>query len=81
VRAMILDAPGKPLRVAEVPVPDPGEGQLLLRVHCCAVCRTDLHVVDGELPHPRLPLIAGHQIVGTVEKIGGHAGSFGVDRR
>jgi propanol-preferring alcohol dehydrogenase len=81
VRAMILDAPGEPLRVAEVPVPDPGEGQLLLRVHCCAVCRTDLHVVDGELPHPRLPLIPGHQIVGTVEKIGGHAGSFAVGDR
>jgi propanol-preferring alcohol dehydrogenase len=81
VLAMILDVPGEPLRVAEVPVPDPGEGQLLLRVHCCAVCRTDLHVVDGELPHPRLPLIPGHQIVGTVEKIGGHAGSFAVGDR
>ena len=79
--AMILDVPGEPLRVAEVPVPDPGGGQLLLRVHCCAVCRTDLHVVDGELPHPRLPLIPGHQIVGTVEKIGGHAGSFAVGDR
>jgi propanol-preferring alcohol dehydrogenase len=81
VLAMILDVPGEPLRVAEVPVPDPGEGQLLLRVHCCAVCRTDLHVVDGELPHPRLPLIPGHQIVGTVEKIGRHAGSFAVGDR
>jgi propanol-preferring alcohol dehydrogenase len=81
VLAMILDVPGEPLRVAEVPVPDPGEGQLLLRVHCCAVCRTDLHVVDGELPHPRLPLIPGHQIVGMVEKIGGHAGSFAVGDR
>jgi alcohol dehydrogenase, propanol-preferring len=81
VRAMILYVPGEPLRVAEVPVPEPGEGQLLLRVHCCAVCRTDLHVVDGELPHPRLPLIPGHQIVGTVEKIGGHAGSFAVGDR
>ena len=81
MRAMILDVPGEPLRVAEVPVPEPGEGQLLLRVHCCAVCRTDLHVVDGELPHPRLPLIPGHQIVGTVEKIGGHAGSFAVGDR
>ena len=81
MRAMILDVAGEPLRVAEVPVPEPGEGQLLLRVHCCAVCRTDLHVVDGELPHPRLPLIPGHQIVGTVEKIGGHAGSFAVGDR
>ena len=81
MRAMILDVPGEPLRVAEVPLPEPGEGQLLLRVHCCAVCRTDLHVVDGELPDPRLPLIPGHQIVGTVEKIGGHAGSFAVGDR
>jgi propanol-preferring alcohol dehydrogenase len=69
------------LRVAEVPVPEPGEGQILLRVHCCAVCRTDLHVVDGELPHPRLPLIPGHQIVGTVEKIGERAHSFTVGNR
>jgi alcohol dehydrogenase, propanol-preferring len=81
VRAMILDVPGEPLRIAEAPVPEPGEGQLLLSVHCCAVCRTDLHVVDGELPHPRLPLIPGHQIVGTVEKTGGHAGSFAVGDR
>lgn len=81
MRAMILDVPGEPLRVAEVPVPEPGEGQLLLRVHCCAVCRTDLHVVDGELPDPRLPLIPGHQIVGAVEKIGGRAGSFTVGDR
>jgi propanol-preferring alcohol dehydrogenase len=78
---MILDVPGEPLRVAEVASPEPGEGQVLLRVHCCAVCRTDLHVVDGELPDPRLPLIPGHQIVGTVEKIGGHAGSFAVGDR
>jgi propanol-preferring alcohol dehydrogenase len=78
---MILDVPGEPLKVAEVPVPELGEGQLLLRVHCCAVCRTDLHVVDGELPRPRLPLIPGHQIVGTVEKIGEGAGSFTVGNR
>jgi propanol-preferring alcohol dehydrogenase len=81
VRAMILDVPGEPLRVAEVAMPEPGEGQVLLRVHCCAVCRTDLHVVDGELPDPRLPLILGHQIVGTVERIGEHADSFAVGER
>jgi alcohol dehydrogenase, propanol-preferring len=52
-----------------------------LRVHCCAVCRTDLHVVDGELPDPRLPLIPGHQIVATVERTGRHAGSFAVGDR
>jgi alcohol dehydrogenase, propanol-preferring len=78
---MILDAPGEPLRVAEVDTPEPGEGQVLLRVHCCAVCRTDLHVVDGELPDPRLPLIPGHQIVGTVERIGENADSFTVGER
>src|ERR687889_1165756 len=70
VRAMILDAPGEPLRVAEVAVPEPGAGQVLLRVRCCAVCRTDLHVVDGELPDPELPLIPGHQVVGTVVELG-----------
>src|SRR5215218_7374685 len=78
---MVLDVPGEPLRIAEVAVPEPGAGQVLLRVHCCAVCRTDLHVVDGELPDPRLPLIPGHQIVGTVEKIGEHAGQFTVGER
>ena len=81
MRAMILDVPGEPLRVAEVPVPEPREGQLLLRVHCCAVCRTDLHVVDGALPHPRLPLIPGHQIVGTVQKISERADGFTVGDR
>jgi len=78
---MILDVPGEPLRVAEVAPPEPGEGQVLLRVHCCAVCRTDLHVVDGELPDPRLPLIPGHQIVGTVERIGEHTDGFTVGER
>jgi len=73
---MILEAPGEPLRAAEVAVPEPGAGQVLLRVHCCAVCRTDLHVVDGELPDPKLPLIPGHQIVGTVEWTGEQAGGF-----
>jgi alcohol dehydrogenase, propanol-preferring len=81
MRAMILDVPGEPLRVAEVASPEPGEGQVLLRVHCCAVCRTDLHVVDGELPDPRLPLIPGHQIVGTVERIGEHTDGFTVGER
>jgi alcohol dehydrogenase, propanol-preferring len=81
MRAMILDVPGEPLRVAEVASPEPGEGQVLLRVHCCAVCRTDLHVVDGELPDPRLPLIPGHQIVGAVERIGEHTDGFTVGER
>ena len=70
MKAMILEAPGRPLREAEVPRPEPGPGQILLRVTACAVCRTDLHVVDGELPHPRLPLIPGHEIVGTAIAVG-----------
>ena len=64
---MVLDAPGEPLRPAELPVPEPGPGQVLLRVRACGVCRTDLHVVDGELPEPKLPLVLGHQVVGEAE--------------
>jgi propanol-preferring alcohol dehydrogenase len=64
---MVLDAPGSPLREAELPRPEPEPGQLLLRVRACGVCRTDLHVVDGELPRPKLPLVPGHQIVGETE--------------
>jgi alcohol dehydrogenase, propanol-preferring len=81
VRAMILQRAGEPLKVAEVPMPEPGAGQVLLRVRCCAVCRTDLHVVDGELPDPRLPLIPGHQIVGVVEQLGERADGFMVGDR
>jgi propanol-preferring alcohol dehydrogenase len=74
--AMVLDAPGRPLRLADVPVPEPGVGQVLLRVRACAVCRTDLHVVDGDLPDPKLPLILGHEIVGEVVARGEGAGRF-----
>lgn len=63
---MVLDRPQARLSLRDVETPVAGEGQLLIRVDCCAVCRTDLHVVDGELPHPKLPLVIGHQIVGTV---------------
>jgi propanol-preferring alcohol dehydrogenase len=64
---MVLYATGEPLRLEEVPVPEPGPGQVLLRVAACGVCRTDLHVVDGELPNPKLPLVPGHQVVGRTE--------------
>ena len=76
MRAMVLDTPGSPLRLAEVPGPEPGPEQVLLRVRACAVCRTDLHVVDGELPDPKLPLVPGHQIVGVVEGVGGRVDRF-----
>lgn len=67
---MTLDQSGTPLRPIDRVPPEPGPGQVLLRVRACGVCRTDLHVVDGELPHPKLPLIPGHEIVGTVEAVG-----------
>src|SRR5690349_6174171 len=66
MRAMVLDAPKAPLREAEWPDPEPAEGEVLLEVHACGVCRTDLHIVDGELTEPKLPLVIGHQIVGRV---------------
>jgi alcohol dehydrogenase, propanol-preferring len=75
MRAMVLDKPAQPLQLRDVPKPKPGRGQLLVRVNACAVCRTDLHVVDGELPNSKLPLILGHQIVGHVEEIGEPADS------
>src|SRR5437870_9980217 len=71
--AMILEVPGRPLRVADLSRPSPGSNQTLLRVHACAVCRTDLHAVDGELPGPKLPLVPGHQVVGRLpcgERVG-----------
>lgn len=67
---MVLEAVGKPLVLKERPDPRPGKGELRLEVEACAVCRTDLHVVDGELPHPRLPLVPGHEIVGLVDAVG-----------
>ena len=76
MRVMILDEPGKPLDLRDIPVPEPGPGEILLRVHACAVCRTDLHVVDGDLKHPKLPLIPGHEIIGHVEALGPGARAF-----
>jgi propanol-preferring alcohol dehydrogenase len=81
MRAMILDAPGQPLRLADVPVPEPGPNQVLIRVRACGICRTDLHILDGELKEPKLPLIMGHQIVGEVVSAGAAAGSFRPGRR
>ena len=81
MQAMMLEAPRQPLQLREVPMPAPAAGQLLVRVSTCAVCRTDLHIVDGELPDPKLPLILGHQIVGRVERIGEGVDRFGVGER
>jgi propanol-preferring alcohol dehydrogenase len=76
MRAMVLHQPRTPLRLEQVSVPEPGPGQLRIRVQACAVCRTDLHVIDGELPHPKLPIIPGHEIVGLVEARGPAAERF-----
>jgi propanol-preferring alcohol dehydrogenase len=67
---MVLDSPGQPLREAELPEPEPGPGEVRVRVEACGVCRTDLHIVDGELAEPKLPLVLGHQIVGVVDTAG-----------
>ena len=71
MRAMLLDNPGRPLRLAEVAVGAPGPGEVLVRVAACGVCRTDLHICDGDLPFVRSPLVPGHEIVGRVEALGG----------
>jgi propanol-preferring alcohol dehydrogenase len=73
---MLLESARLPLRPANVPIPQPGPDQVLLRVHACGVCRTDLHVVDGELSSPKLPLVLGHEIVGTVVATGERVESF-----
>jgi propanol-preferring alcohol dehydrogenase len=70
MRAMVLEEIGKPLELRDVPRPEPGDEQILIRVLVCGVCRTDLHIIDGELPEPKLPLILGHEIVGIVEQLG-----------
>jgi propanol-preferring alcohol dehydrogenase len=70
MRAMLFEKSGQPLRFADVPIPKPEAWQVLIRVRACAVCRTDLHVVDGELVNPKLPLVPGHEIVGTIEALG-----------
>jgi propanol-preferring alcohol dehydrogenase len=81
MKAMVLGRPGEPLREEERPVPSPGPGQVLLRVRACGVCRTDLHVVDGELPDLGRPVVPGHQVVGVVEATGPGVESVAVGQR
>ena len=76
MQAMLLETPGQALRLAEIAMPTPGPSQVLVRVRACAVCRTDLHVVDGDLKEPKLPLVPGHEIVGEVVACGTGVGPF-----
>jgi alcohol dehydrogenase, propanol-preferring len=81
MNAMILPAQGSPLRLSEIEKPKPGKGQVLVKVRACGICRTDLHVVDGDLKHPKLPLVPGHQVVGTVEALGAGVKDFKIGDR
>ena len=76
MRAMVLDRPKTPLVLRERPIPQPAGGEILVEVAACGVCRTDLHVVDGELPQPKLPIVPGHEIVGRVAAIGSGVTGF-----
>jgi propanol-preferring alcohol dehydrogenase len=81
MRAMVLERIGAPLQLRERPTPEPGEGEILVAVSACGVCRTDLHVVDGELPDPKLPLVPGHEIVGRVAALGAGVEGFASGER
>lgn len=76
MRAMLLEAPGQPLRAVDLATPTPGPDQVLIQVRVCGICRTDLHIVDGELTEPKLPLVPGHQIVGTIAALGENVQHF-----
>ncbi len=81
MRAMVLEQQNHPLTLQDLPIPSPLPNQLLIKVHTCGVCRTDLHILDGELSEPNLPLVLGHQIVGTIEKTGPNIKNFSVGQR
>lgn len=81
MHAMLLDRPNTPLRLAQLPIPAPADHEILIRVRACGVCRTDLHIADGELPPHKSPLIMGHEVVGEVVETGKHASRFSVGTR
>jgi propanol-preferring alcohol dehydrogenase len=81
MRAMVLDRPGLPLAMREREAPAPGRGEVLVEIAACGVCRTDLHVVDGELPRPKLPIVPGHEIVGRVAALGDGVTAFALGER
>src|SRR3984893_10046114 len=79
--AMVLEQTRTPLIMREQPTPEPKGGEILVEIAACGVCRTDLHVVDGELPHPKLPIVPGHEIVGRVAALGDGVAGFQVGQR
>jgi len=81
MKAMILEKPGVALQLQEMPDPVPGPGQVLVKISACGVCRTDLHVVDGDLSEPKLPIIPGHEIVGSVSALGADVDNFKLGER
>src|SRR5260370_7783929 len=81
MRAMVLQKQRQPLQLIDLPIPQPGPTQVQIQIRACAVCRTDLHVVDGELTQPRLPLIPGHEIVGHVSAMGSEVTKFKIADR
>lgn len=78
---MIFVKPKTPLKLVDIPIPEPGIGQILIRVAACGVCRTDLHIFEGELSHPKLPLVFGHQIVGQITQLGPQSSRFAIGQR
>lgn len=81
MRAMILEQVGRPLVLREVPCPDPKPFEVRIKIKACGVCRTDVHIVDGELPHPKLPLILGHQVVGIIDQLGEKVSKYKIGDR
>ena len=81
MRAMVLEQTRTPLIMRERPTPRPAQGEILVEIAACGVCRTDLHVVDGELPHPKLPIVPGHEIVGRIAAIGSGVAGFAAGDR
>src|ERR1700726_4832818 len=81
MRAMVLDRPGTALVLRECSIPQPDPGEILLAIEACGVCRTDLHVVDGELPKPKLPIVPGHEMVGRVAVLGAGVEGFTAGER
>src|SRR6266516_2747891 len=81
MRAMVLERPRTPLVLRERPAPEPASGEILIEIAACGVCRTDLHVVDGELPNPKLPIVPGHEIVGRVAAMGAKVAGLAISER